>query len=335
MSDQDRPHRPVPKPGPPRLRPSGVPRRSVPASRSGPVRTERLDARPRPGDWQAAGPLGRSIGRDRDALRTLPGLDLGTGANGLIMMRRVVFVDQQGDIDKDGAKLLLEWAAQHRLGQDGALLRQAADRRTAALAALRARGQGVVRLRVRPEWRMAVGLGNRANPHEIGLSLHGTYGWPVIPGSSLKGLTAAWAQQSQQSRPAGETMEQIFGSPRPRGATASQAVRRGSVCFLDAFPAGEPVAVTVDVVTPHAQRYYTSAKDDRTPEVIPPAEHHNPIPSMFLTVSGGEFAVDLTGPPGDVRDAARWCAEAFDELGAGGKTAAGYGYAAVTVVEDA
>jgi CRISPR-associated protein Cmr6 len=110
-------------------------------------------------------------------------------------------------------------------------------------------------------------------------------------------------------------------------------VRRGSVRFLDALPAGDPVSVTVDVVTPHAQPYYTSAKDSRTRDVVPPAEHHNPIPSMFLTVSGGEFAVDLTGPAEDVERAADWCAEAFDELGAGAKTAAGYGYATATRTE--
>ncbi|MBE1533956.1 type III-B CRISPR module RAMP protein Cmr6 [Actinomadura algeriensis] len=261
-------------------------------------------------------------------MHSAPGIGLGAGANALILLHRVVFVDDEGSIDKRGGDLLLKWAAVEGLGQEPGLLQRVSARRTAMLDSLRARGAGVARLRVRPEWRMAVGLGNRANPHEIGLSLHGTYGWPVIPGSTLKGMTAAWARRS-----GGADIERIFGSPRP-GVDAREAARQGTVRFLDALPADEPVTVTVDVVTPHAQPYYGSANTGASGSgVVPPAEHHNPIPSMFLTVSGGLFAVDLTGPADDVRQAARWCREAFDELGVGAKTAAGYGYANAMTAE--
>ncbi len=147
-------------------------------------------------------------------------------------MNRVVFLDKQGAIDKDGRELLLTWAAQRRLGQQTELVEHVAARRTATLRALEARGQEVERLRVRPEWRMAVGLGNRANPHETGLSMHGTYGWPIIPGSSIKGMTAAWAEKSGHPH---ESLERIFGSLRP-GRDAPEIIRRGSVRFLDAIP---------------------------------------------------------------------------------------------------
>lgn len=348
MSDQERPRSPAPKPGSwifgsasrpgSQRRPaaqsstSNAPRargtrpgtsesapRAKDRRRSGASGTSSQD-RERP----AVGSMGRLIKYRKEPPRLLSEFDLTSGANALIMMRRVVFLDENGKVDTDGTKALLAWAAERRLGQDPELLRRAVARRDAALAALRRRGQTVVRLRLRPEWRMAVGLGNRANPHEIGLSLHGTYGWPIIPGSSLKGLTAAWAAKDGADA---ETLERIFGSPRPERA-GTEAARLGTVRFLDALPTGEPVPVTADVVTPHVQPYYDSANDDRTPEITPPAEYHKPIPSFFLAVSGGEFVVDLVGPAEDVRQVARWCAEALDEMGIGAKNSAGYGYAA-------
>jgi CRISPR-associated protein Cmr6 len=227
---------------------------------------------------------------------------------------------------------LLRWAVDHRLGQAPEGLAAVAARRSAALEALARRGRAVVRLRVRPEWRLVVGLGNRGNPHEIGLSLHGTYGWPIIPGSSVKGLTVAWAEHLVRSTDLDEpVLDEVFGTPRPRRAQRPDPARntgRGSVCFLDAIPAGASVTVAVDVVTPHVQPYYTAA--ERGGDPVPPAEHHNPIPSQFLVVSGGEFAVDLIGPADHVGLAAGWCTAAFDELGIGAKTGAGYGYASVT-----
>lgn len=63
---------------------------------------------------------------------------------------------------------------------------------------------------------------------------------------------------------------------------------------------------------------------------MPPAEYHNPVPLTFLTVRGA-YAVDLCGKNDkDVRLAAGWLERAGDELGAGAKTAAGYGYLSVS-----
>jgi CRISPR-associated protein Cmr6 len=221
----------------------------------------------------------------------------------------------------------------------------------------------VVRLHAEPEWRLAIGLGNKANAHEIGISLHGTYGCPIIPGSSLKGLAAAWAADSDAD-PA--EVRRVLGSPRRDIATAagstSSAVTsdaaadrkgaspqpspaalhsgsddeapgatqpsaaRGTVRFLDAIPAGRPVTVIVDVLTPHVKPYYDNKGDGAADSLVPPAEYHNPVPVNFLTVSG-TYAVDLYGQDGhDVETAASWLTEAGEELGAGAKSAAGYGY---------
>jgi CRISPR-associated protein Cmr6 len=362
-----KPGPPVPKPRPPKARPAPVPRPAPPRSAPprprppaqsqvpppGPLspagrqsdgqRDKQRDAnRRRPGGrgsagpTTAVGPLRQAIGTDGTFVKGPTGVRFDDHANALILMRRVAFVDGDGAIDKKGAQALLRWAVDQRLGQDPGLLATVAARRSAALATLRRRGHTVVRLRVAPEWRLAVGLGNRGNPHEIGLSLHGTYGWPIIPGSSVKGLTVAWAEGLVRSGVLeAAVLDELFGTPRPRRAgppDPAQPAGRGSVRFLDAIPAGAPVMVTADVVTPHAQPYYAAA--ERGADPVPPAEHHQPIPSEFLVVSGGEFAVDLVGPADGVRLTAGWCAEAFDELGMGGKTGAGYGYATVTRVKE-
>jgi CRISPR-associated protein Cmr6 len=249
---------------------------------------------------------------------------LGVGANSLILLHRTAFVTDDGALHKDASRALLRWAVDQQLGQDATLLRQVAARRERALRELCAQPAATpvqhARIHVRPQWRLAVGLGNKANPYEIGLSLHGSYGWPVIPGSTLKGLTRAWAQQSGAALADPGRFDTVFG-PAPGPGRADD--KQGSVVFLDALPVGEPPTITLDVVTPHVGPYY------RNPTANAPAEYHNPVPAQFLTVSAGRFAVDLVGAEPDVTAAARWCAEAVDALGVGGKTSAGYGYLVV------
>jgi CRISPR/Cas system CMR subunit Cmr6 (Cas7 group RAMP superfamily) len=273
---------------------------------------------------RAAGPLGSVIETEAATLR-LHNRYLHESPNALILLRRVAFFDTgRGVLNEEGGRALLKWASGHGLGQDEGTVRHVAARRGQALSALQARAVHVVRLRAEPEWRLAVGLGNKANAHEIGLSLHGTYGWPVIPGSSLKGLAASFASASGADS---ADMRRVLGAPRP-GEPAGQradSAAQGTVRFLDASPAGNPVTVMVDVLTPHVKPYYDAVAVGAR-HIVPPAEHHNPVPVNFLTVSGA-FAVDLYGrTAADVEQAADWLIAAADELGAGAKTAAGYGY---------
>lgn len=293
----------------------------------------------------AAGPLGRVVESDGRAIKLRTGYQLAPDANALIIINRLAFPDRHGVLEEKARRPLLRWAADTRLGQDADLVRDVAARRARMLDDLRAAGQAVIRLRAEPEWRLAVGLGNRANPHEIGLALHGSYGWPVIPGSSLKGLAAAWATAS--GIPDAD-IRRVLGSPRPSrpAATAGSTTGRdrppvrgdqgrGTVSFLDAIPAGEPASVAVDVLTPHVKPYYDSMAGGHRRPRVPPAEYHNPVPLNFLTVSGA-FAVDLYGPDGrDTGLAAGWLTAAGDEFGAGAKTAAGYGYLTLTRLDDA
>jgi CRISPR-associated protein Cmr6 len=252
----------------------------------------------------AAGPLGRVVTRVGVRVN-VNGDPIGAGANPLILINRSAFLDRDR-LDKDALRSLLSWSAEHDLGQDPAVIETVARRRERAVAVLAAGGQRHRRLLVRPQWRLAVGIGNRLNPHEIGLSLHGTYGCPVIPGSTLKGLTRAWAVAAGADQDTAAVFTAVFG-----------ADGGGSVRFLDGVPT-RPVTVARDVVTPHVQPYYRGRAG--------PGEHHNPIPSEFLVVTGGSFAVDLIGPAEHLDPVEEWCRAALDELGVGGKTAAGYGY---------
>jgi CRISPR-associated protein Cmr6 len=266
---------------------------------------------------RAAGPLGTVLTTDRAQLHGATPYPLRAGANPLILLHRLAFVDASGAFDDKAERCLLNWAAEHDLGQDPRLIRLAAERRDRAIAAWRDSDRHR-RIMVRPMWRLAVGLGNRTNPYEIGLSLHGTYGWPVIPGSTIKGVTCAWATNDPTTAADPATFNAVFGLPRVGEADSGPACE-GTVTFLDALPFGGPVTVARDVVTPHVQPYYRD-----NPQ--PPAEYHNPIPAEFLVVTGGVFAIDLLGPTDQVEQAARWCEPAVDDLGVGGKTSSGYGY---------
>jgi len=273
---------------------------------------------------RAVGPLGAAVRTDGQVLKPPVGFQCGADANALILLRRVAFVDDTG-IASPAERALLSWARDHRLGQEPVLLAAVARRREAAVrrrvARGRLRGREVVHRRVvvRPQWRTVTGIGDRHNPHEIGIALHGTYGWPVLPGSTIRGAVRAHAGAearalAEPERTRGLARLETLLGPSP----ASAEHRIGQVDFLDALPAGSPVRVTVDGVTPHVQPYHGGKE--------PPAEWHNPVPSAFLTISGGSFAIDFLGPPDAADQVAAWCVAACDTGGIGAKTAAGYGY---------
>lgn len=294
----------------------------------------------------AAGPFGAVLRLAGERLAR----EIGPDANALVMLNRVAFIDTRGNrplkLEEKGKRALFGWACRSSLGADQRLVDAVSRRRDHALRVLSGTPAGspgslcCLRLRAEPEWRLAVGHGNKANAYETGLALHGTYGWPVIPGSALKGLAAAWASSELSGADAADLLR-VLGGPRPGaplppggpassgGASPGPGARQGTVRFLDAIPDGRPVTVLADVLTPHVKPYYDSLADGAA-TVVPPAEYHNPVPVTFLTVRGG-FAVDLYGPnEEDVGLAAEWLMKAGDELGAGAKTAAGYGYLAIT-----
>ncbi len=169
-------------------------------------------------------------------------------------------------------------------------------------------------------WRFVSGLG-AAHPMETGFIFDPVAGVPYLPGPSVKGIVRAWAKQWQ-----GKGIEEIlhiFGSESKDEKAKKQ---NGAVIFFDAYPVDWPV-LELDVMNVHYKEYYESSKE----KFIPPADYLSPNPIFFLTVASGSkfrfaLAPSLDGNKEDVEKAKDWLKQALNNIGAGGKTAVGYGY---------
>jgi CRISPR-associated protein Cmr6 len=155
-------------------------------------------------------------------------------------------------------------------------------------------------------------------PHAVenGFAFHHLLGVPYLPGSAVKGVARAWAERVLELP--GRDLETLFGR---RGEEARGV---GAVVFLDALPAA-PVQLVMEGMTPHLGEWLLT---DR-PDLNPPADWIDPNPIPFLAVAAGAaFDFAVLPRPGGGRDAAEvldWLAEALDWLGAGAKTAVGFG----------
>ncbi|NTX41315.1 type III-B CRISPR module RAMP protein Cmr6 [Myxococcus sp. CA033] len=178
---------------------------------------------------------------------------------------------------------------------------------------------------VRAVGRLLVGHG-MASPTGVGLTLHHTWGVPMIPGSSLKGVLASYLRAKFEPVDVAEACRRLFGVPGDEATgTAASA---GQVVFHDALWVHTPAEVGMlsrDVLTVHQRSWY-EGRDW-------PNDYDSPNPVAFLSVRpGGRFLVALSLAPGADEDSVRlltWAAErlreALSEWGVGGKTAAGYG----------
>ena len=160
------------------------------------------------------------------------------------------------------------------------------------------------------ESRFVTGLG-RSHPVENGFAWHPTLGMPYLPGSSVKGMVRAWAEQETDPRPASEELDRLLGKQNSAG----------SVCFLDALPI-KPVKLEADVMTPHYAGW--SENDD------PPGDWRSPTPIPFLTTAAGtSFLFGIIplrhASAQDLMLVESWIQDALEWAGAGAKTAIGYG----------
>lgn len=187
--------------------------------------------------------------------------------------------------------------------------------------------------------RLLLGHGN-ASPTEVGLTLHHTWGVPVLPGSALKGLTAhyvettygkndpdwrgvQWDEDTKRivGRP-GVDYAELFGAPD--ADESDEPMLQGCVLFHDALwrrcknDPERPLAP--DVLTVHQSQYY------RTQGQHWPNDYDSPIPVSFLTVRPGtKFLLAVSGANGWGELAMRFLLEALELWGIGGKTTSGYG----------
>jgi len=244
---------------------------------------------------------------------------------------------------------------------------------------------------MKTDWRMIAGLGKKGSL-EVGFTFH-RYGYPYLPGSSLKGLTRAYGlleiaiavepaiKAKNEKEPLSKLdeflsceeqlkFEEGFKTYNPNAdvlemATAFRQIfgtteSAGKAIFFDAIPSAKfSPRLELDIMNPHYPDYYKEM-GTKDPKAYP-TNWQSPIPVQFLTVASGSvfrFAIGWRRSPEDGKDnsekkkekwngwfkgeqinqkakdesprliklARRWLQGGLLELGAGGKTSAGYGY---------
>jgi CRISPR-associated protein Cmr6 len=213
--------------------------------------------------------------------------------------------------------------------------------------------------------RLLIGHGN-ASATDVGLTVHHTWGVPLIPGSALKGLVAhyvdatygptdaskkPWEQQSDErvradyqgvtwngrriERGPGVVYRALFGAPD---------AREDATMRENGFEAG----AAAGLVTFHDALYVpgSSSTDDKpfVADVLTvhqkgyydssghsePNDYDSPNPVAFLTVRPKcRLLLAVSGPSEWTELAAQLLADALKNWGVGGKTAAGYGIGTV------
>lgn len=204
---------------------------------------------------------------------------------------------------RDGAEPKAMWIRQVAgpVGADGDRLPEYA-RRMVRLVTARAGWAEVFT----SQERFVTGLG-RSHPVENGFAWHPTLGTPYLPGSSVKGLTRAWAVEEGCK----DDADRLLGS----------RTSVGEVGFLDAVPPA-PVRLEADVMTPH----YAGWDSDH-----PPGDWCSPNPIPFLVAAAGTSLLigllprDSQLPDEDWELVRGWLRAALGTAGAGAKTAVGYG----------
>jgi len=171
-------------------------------------------------------------------------------------------------------------------------------------------------------WHFVTGLG-LAHPVENGFAWHPTLGVPYLAGSAVKGLVRAWL--TEWTEVDNTEIEWWLGSEDDKNPRAGQLI------FFDAFPI-KPVELTADVMTLHMKEWYENGEQienlQQTDRI--PADWHDPNPIPFLAVKQANFLFSIA-PRCIERDnliepALEVLANALEWLGAGAKTAVGYGH---------
>jgi len=160
--------------------------------------------------------------------------------------------------------------------------------------------------------RMFIGLG-AATVLETHVTLHRVYGVPYIPGSALKGLARAYAENlidDSEKFLSDEQIHWLFGNP-----DASSA---GQLDFQDAWwvPKGSPLCLEVE--TPHHKDYYGTAGK------VPATDFDDPTPLQQLAVQGG-FFLSIAGDAFPAQLAMAVLKKALQDWGIGGRVNADYG----------
>jgi CRISPR-associated protein Cmr6 len=231
---------------------------------------------------------------------------------------------------------------------DAALLTTLIERRKRLLETL----PGARSFRCTTTGPLTLHLARASALENAGICLHPLYGFAYLPGSGLKGMARAyaetvWLPAQPDQRQAWRQIEDVFGwAPNPdrrqqiNNPDHPAEVRRkddtdpespeikassGHIVFHDAWPECWPKLI-VDIVNNHHPDYYQHDDNNHAP-----GDWENPVPVYFLAVKPGvTFSFPLANRRAAVADelldlARQWLLGALCHLGAGAKTAAGYG----------
>ncbi|WP_240905533.1 type III-B CRISPR module RAMP protein Cmr6 [Thiorhodococcus mannitoliphagus] len=157
------------------------------------------------------------------------------------------------------------------------------------------------------------------------MAWHHTLGVPYLAGSAVKGLVRAWVEVWDDSLDDEQRQQRLvtwFGS-------LDQA---GAFLFFDALPIA-PVNLRADVMTPHMGKWYEQGgeiQDWRHEPDKVPADWHAPVPVPFLVASKPQLLFGIAPrhrdcPKEELDAVFKALKQALDWLGAGSKTAVGYG----------
>jgi CRISPR-associated protein Cmr6 len=181
-------------------------------------------------------------------------------------------------------------------------------------------------------WHFVTGMG-LPHPVENGMAWHHTLGVPYLAGSTMKGLLRAWVEGgwNDELKEPLQKRRNWFGMVK--GEEGDDRDQAGQLIFFDAVPI-EPVNLTSDIMTPHYGDWY--AEGDQISGLGEhkriPADWHEPVPIPFLAVKKAKFLVTVVARDKnndndkEAQLALQELVQALQWLGAGAKTAAGYGH---------
>lgn len=232
------------------------------------------------------------------------------------------------------AKWLVDTGARSRwitsvTGECGQLdqLRAAAQNRISLLDGLQGRWGTF-----QSNWHFVTGLG-LPHPVENGFAWHPTLGVPYLPGASVKGLVRSWVESWDESLDEAQRKDRLyrwFGTDNkdPKEQDETIPMTTGGFIFFDATPIA-PATIGPDIMTPHMGKWYEKGDENPMAPETMPGDWHDPVPVSFLVVEKATLLFSVAPRSAAMAQDLKlvWEAliSALEWLGAGAKTAVGYG----------
>ena len=176
-------------------------------------------------------------------------------------------------------------------------------------------------------WHFVTGMGN-PHPVENGLIWHPTLGVPYLSGAAVKGIIRTWIEEwaGYEAAEIKQRSLKWFGSDQ-KDSIENQA---GQFIFFDAIPVKE-VILACDIMTPHMGKWYSNGGniDQNNFAETVPADWHSPNIISFLVAKKITLQCCIAprnkAAEGELKEVMEILTLALEYLGAGAKTATGYG----------